>query len=162
MIRKIQSIQLYWFHACLNKLTWCLVQNMIKHYLRSQMSLGLNLWFKMAQTHLVVVALAQHTHIAMSLSCIIIVALHLLCSSLFDGICPLLVDVVPTASSMTPMKNYTIFRSAKQAKPPCSFRYNPTLSLLLSFTALGQQRFNCYMLRSWTLFLCMTCHCHSK
>ena len=31
-------------------------------------------------------------------------------------------------------------------KPPCSFRYNPTLSLLLSFIALGQQRFNCYFL----------------
>ena len=37
MIRKIQSIHLYCFHACLNKLTCCLVQNMIKHYLRSQM-----------------------------------------------------------------------------------------------------------------------------
>ena len=34
-----------------------------------------------------------------------------------------------------------IFRSARQAKPPCSFRYNPTLSLLLSFNALGQHRF---------------------
>src|SRR4051812_18144153 len=33
-------------------------------------------------------------------------------------------------SSVTPMKNYIIFRSARQAKPPCSFRYNPTLSLL--------------------------------
>ena len=40
MIRKIQSIHLYWFHACLNKLTCCLVQNMIKHYLRSQVSLN--------------------------------------------------------------------------------------------------------------------------
>ena len=39
MIRKIQSIHLYCFHACLNKLTCCLVQNMIKHYLRSQMCL---------------------------------------------------------------------------------------------------------------------------
>src|SRR5215216_554664 len=39
MIRKIQSFHLYWFHACLNMLTCCLVQNMIKHYLRSHMSL---------------------------------------------------------------------------------------------------------------------------
>ena len=76
-----------------------------------------------------------------------IVALHWLCSSLFAGICPLSIDVVPTTSSMTLMKNYTIFKSARQAKTPCSFRYNPTLSLRLSFTALGQQRFNCYMLR---------------
>ena len=46
---------------------------------------------------------------------------------------------------MTPMKNYTIFRSARQAKTPCSFWYNPTLSLLLSFTALEKQRFNRYI-----------------
>ena len=32
------------------------------------------------------------------------------------------------------------------SKPPCSFRYNPTLSLLLSFITLGQQRFNCYFM----------------
>ena len=31
--------------------------------------------------------------------------------------------------------------------PLCSFRYKPTLSLLLSFTALGQQRHICYLLR---------------
>ena len=49
------------------------------------------------------------------------------------------------------------------SKPPCSFRYNPTLSLLLSFIALGQQRFNYYfMLRQLNPFLCMACHCHSK
>ena len=30
------------------------------------------------------------------------------------------------------------------SKPPCSFWYNPTLSLLLSVIALGQQRFICY------------------
>ena len=62
-----------------------------------------------------------------------IVALHWLCSSLFAGVCPLLVDDVPTMSSMTPMKNYIIFRSARQAKPPCSFRYNPTLSPALFY-----------------------------
>ena len=55
---------------------------------------------------------------------------------------------VPTMRLMTPMKSYTIFRSDRQAKPPCSFRYNPTLSLPLSFTALGQQRFICYLLWS--------------
>ena len=38
------------------------------------------------------------------------------------------------------------YHSIRQAKPSCSFRYNPTLSFLLSFTALGQQWFNCYML----------------
>ena len=41
MIRKIQSIHLYWFHACLNKLTCCLSQNKIKHLKGSFMSLKL-------------------------------------------------------------------------------------------------------------------------
>ena len=28
---------------------------------------------------------------------------------------------IPRMSSMTPIKSYNIFRSARQAKPPCSF-----------------------------------------
>ena len=113
----------------------------------SHMEFELNLGFKPTPFNLLLVALAQSTaychvmimhHIVHCIDCV---------SSLFVGICPLSVDDVPTMRSMTPMKNYTIFRSARQAKPPCSFRYNPTLSLLLSFTALGQQWFNCYMLR---------------
>ena len=47
-----------------------------------------------------------------------IVALHWLCSFSVAGVCPLLIDVVPTMWSMTPMKSYTIFRSARQAKTP--------------------------------------------
>ena len=34
------------------------------------------------------------------------------------GVCPLSVDDVPTMSLMAPMKSYTIFRSARQEKPP--------------------------------------------
>ena len=41
MIRKIQSIHLYWFHACLNKLTYCLLQNKLKHLKWPHMSLKL-------------------------------------------------------------------------------------------------------------------------
>ena len=77
-------------------------------------------------------------------------------SPLFVGVCPISVDDVPTMSSMTPMKNYTIFRSARQAKPPCSFRYNPTLSLLLSFIALGQfSTLICHIIHS--LVHCIDC-----
>ena len=147
MIRKIQSIHLYWCHACLNKLTCCLVQNMIKDYLRSQVSLNFE-------------SLVQNSSNPSGCSCIspthsychVMIMHHIV--HFIDRVfflccrcCPLLIDVVPTTRSMSPMKNYTIFRSARQAKPPCSFRYNPTLSLLLSFTALGQQRFSYYMLR---------------
>ena len=39
MIRKIQSIHLYYFHAWLNKLTWCLMQNKVKHFKGPCMSL---------------------------------------------------------------------------------------------------------------------------
>ena len=81
----------------------------------------------------------------MSWSCIILCIALILFSSSVAGICPLSIDVLPTMSSMTPMKSYIIFRSASQAKPPCSFRYNPTLLLLLSFTTLGQQRFICLL-----------------
>src|SRR3954471_9167268 len=110
-------------------------------------SLNLNFVFKPTSFNLLLVALAQNTfilpchsmhHIVHCIDCV---------SFSVAGVCPLSIDVVSTMRSMTPMKSYIIFRSARQAKPPCSFRYNPTLSLLLSFIALGQQRFNCYMLR---------------
>ena len=147
MIRKIQSIHLYWFHACLSKLTCCLLQSKIKHFKGPFMSLKLESLVQNGSNPSGCSCISQTHSYCHVLACIIIVALHWLCSPLFAGICPLSVDDVSMMSSMTPMKNYTIFRSARQAKPPCSFRYNPTLSLLLSFTALGQQRFNCYMLR---------------
>ena len=110
-------------------------------------SLNLNLGFKPTSFNPLLVALAQTTSYCHVMLMHHIVALHWLCSFSVAGVCPLSVDVVSTMSSMTPMKSYTIFRSARQANPPCSFRYNPTLSLLLSFTTLGQQRHICYLLR---------------
>ena len=107
-------------------------------------SLNLNLGFNPTSFNLLLVALAQTTAY-----CHVMIMHHIVhcidcASSLFVGVCPLPVRRVPTMWSMTPMKKYTIFRSARQAKTPCSFWYNPTLSLLLSFTPLGQQRFICY------------------
>ena len=124
-----------------------LYNNLNKWHLKCLMwSLNLNLGFKPTSFNLLLDALAQiiaYCHVMImhhTVHCIDCV------SSLFVGVCSLRIDDVPTMRSMTPMKNYTIFRSARQAKPPCSFRYNPTLSLLLSFTTLGQQHFNCYLL----------------
>ena len=143
MIRKIQSIHLYWFHACLKKLTCCLVQNMIKHYLRSQMSLNFE-------------SLIQNSSNPSGCSCTsstqgychVMIMHHIVhcIDRVFFLCCRCLSPLSKRGSndySMTPMKNYTIFRSARQAQPPCSLRYKPTLSLLLSFTALGQERFIC-------------------
>ena len=90
------------------------------------------------------------------------VALHWLCPSLFAGNRPLSVADAPMTWSMTPMKNYNIFRSARQAKTPCSIRYNPILSLLLSSPALGQSIQLLHAAVVEPPFLCMTCHCHSK
>ena len=107
----------------------------------------MNPWFIWTSFKLLLAALAQLTSYCHVMIMHHIVALHWLYSFC---VCRWLFPPDRRGSddwSMTPMKNYIIFRSARQEKPPCSFRYNPTLSLLLSFTALGQQRFNCYMLR---------------
>ena len=116
------------------------------HYLRSQMSLNFESLVQnsskpsgcscISPTHSFYHVMIMH-HIVHCIDCV---------SFSVAGICTLLIDVVSKMSSMTPMKSNNIFRSARQAKPPCSFRYNPTLSLLLSFTALGQQRFIYYLL----------------
>ena len=119
----------------------------------SKWHLNFHLWswiwiFDSNQLHLIWLldALAQITSYCHVMIMHHIVTLHWLCSFSVAGVCPLSVDVVSTMSSMTPMMSYTIFRSARQAKTPCLFRYNPTVLLLLSFTALGQQRFICYLL----------------
>ena len=92
------------------------------------LGLYLNLWFKPTTFNLLLEALAQITAYWHVISCIILwialIVFLLGCRWLFS-----LDRRVPTMSSMTPMKSYTIFRSAGQAKPPCSFWYNPTLSL---------------------------------
>ena len=141
------------FSCMLEQLMTTVKDNSIKWHLNNHMCcLYLNLGFKPTSFNLVLVALAQTTACCHVIIMHHIVALHWLCFLSIAGNCSLSVDVVPTMSSMTPMKSYINFRSARQAKPPCSFRYNPTLSLLLSFTALGQQRFNCYMLRELNPF----------
>ena len=79
------------------------------------------------------------------------------------GICPLSVDVVSTMSSMTPMKNYIIFKTARQAKTP--------LFIPIQTHSLAPALFYCIKTTTMQLlhatvaeplFLCMTCHCHSK
>ena len=144
MIRKIQSIHLYYFHAWLNKLTWCLMQNKEKHFKGPCWVWNLNLWFKLVQTLLVLVALAQHTHIAMFHACIIL--LHIVWWWLCIG-------VLAAGSASEEYRDYPNEEPYQCIKPSgkqptiWSYRYNPMFSLLLSFNALGQQRFICYLLR---------------
>ena len=144
MIRKIQSIHLYYFHAWSNKLNWCFKQNKKRHFKRPYLNLEFNLWFKFAQTLLALVALAQHTHIAMFHACIIL--LHIVwwcCVSMSFA----------TGSASEEYRDYPneepyqcIEPSGKQPTI-WSYRYNPMFSLLLSFTALRQRDSNCCVLR---------------
>ena len=109
-------------------------------------SWNLNHVSKQTSFKLLLVALAQITAYCHVMIMHHILALHWLCSFLVAGVCPLSVDMCRWRERWHRLSVF-LFRSVRQAKPPCSFRYNPTLSLLLSFTALVQQRFNCYMLR---------------
>ena len=68
-------------------------------------------------------------------------------SFVFSGGCSLLVDDVSDDVMNDTDEELYYLQKCQASKPPCSFQYNPTLSLLLSFTALGQQQFNGYVLR---------------
>ena len=85
-------------------------------------SLNLNLWFKPTSFKLLLVSLTKITTCFHNMIMHHIVALHSLYFLSVAGNCSPSVDVVPTRRSMIPMKNCTVFRSARQAKPPCSFR----------------------------------------
>ena len=132
MIRKIQSIHLYRFHACLNKLTCCLVQNMIKHYLRSQMCLNFE-------------SLVQNSSNPSGCSCIspthsfyhVMIMHHIVhCIDCVLSLCCRYLSPLDSHDSDDEFddtdEELQYLQKCQASKPPCSFRYNPTLSLLLS------------------------------
>ena len=66
----------------------------------------------------------------------------------FVGGCSLLVDdVSDDVIDDTDEELYYLLKSARQAKPPCSSDTIPLSHSCSLTTALGQQRFNCYMLQ---------------
>ena len=144
MIRKIQSIHLYYFHAWSNKLNWCFKQNKEKHFKRPYLNLEFESLIQICSNPSGLVALAQHTHIAMFHACIIL--LHIVWWWLCIG-------VLAAGSASEEYRDYPneepyqcIEPSGKQPTI-WSYRYNPMFSLLLSFTALGQRVSNCCVLR---------------
>ena len=162
IIRKIQSIHLYWFHACLNKLTCCLVQDMIRQYLRSQMSFNFEPLVQMAQTHLVVVALAQHTHFTMSWSCITLCIALIVFLTLLSVLSPLDKrgfddEIVDTDEELYYLQKYQASKNPllipiqSHSLAPALFYYIRTTTIQLLIVAVVEP-----------LILCMTCHCHSK
>ena len=112
------------------------------------LEMRLNLWFKWISPKWLLAALAKtasHLH-AMIMHHIVAYACVLIVGTvLLDRSCSEECSRVPVCGAVPPCW------STRQANPPCSFRYNPTLLLLLSFIALGQQWFNCYFCcGSWT------------
>ena len=65
----------------------------------------------------------------------------------FVGGCSLLVDDVSDDVIDDTDEEIYYLQKCQASKTPLFIPIHPTLSLLLSFTALGQHRFNCYMLR---------------
>ena len=120
----------------------------IKWHLNNHIwSLNLNLWFKPTSFNCVASCISSinsilpcHDHASYCRIALIVFSLVCRCLSPLSR-------RVPTMWPMTLMKTEYHLQKGQASKPHWPFRYNPTLSLLLSFTALGQQRFNCYMLR---------------
>ena len=111
MIRKIQSIHLYWFHACLSKLTYCLLQNKIKHFKGPVMSLKLE-------------SLVQNSSNPSGLSCISPIHSFLPCLMHASYCCILLVmfvyrcslqQVLPPRSTTITLTKNNISASTHQA-----------------------------------------------
>ena len=111
--------------CCLSRIKKCTI------WIHS-LNLNLNLEFKSTQTFLLLVALAQLTSY-----CHVMIMHHIVhcidCVPFYvAGICPLSIDVIQMMWSLTLMKTQCYLQKCQASITPCSFRYNPTLSLLLS------------------------------
>ena len=144
MIRKIQSIHLYYFHAWSNKLNWCFKQNKDKHLKRPCLSLKFESLIQICSNPSGFSCISQHTHIAMFHACIILLHIVWWC---------LCIDVLATGSAPEEYRDYPNEESYPCIEPSgkqttiWSYRYNPMFSLLLSFSALRQHVSNCCVLR---------------
>ena len=119
MIRKIQSIHPYHFHACSNNLNLLFRTNQMNGIWI--ITYVVWIWtFGSKQLHLIwlLAALGQITSYCHVTFMQHIVALHWLCYLLFVGICSLSVDVVPTLWSLTPMKSYYYLQKCQASKTP--------------------------------------------
>ena len=115
MIRKIQSIHLYYFHACLNKLICCLVQNMIKHYLRSQMCLEFESLVQIGSNPSGLSCISP-THSFCHVSCMHHIVAY--CLVMFVYRCSLRQVLPPRSIVITPTKNNTSAPTHKASNQP--------------------------------------------
>ena len=102
MIRKIQSIHLYWFHACLSKLTYYLLQNKIKHFKGPFMSLKLESLIQNGSNPSGLSCISP-THPSCHVSCMHHIVAY--CLVMFVYRCPLRQDLSPRSTVITLTKN---------------------------------------------------------
>ena len=147
MIRKIQSIHLYWFHACINNLTLMFSSKHDKALFKFIIWVWDWTFGSKWPKPICCSCISQNTFILPCLSmhhncCLALIVFFLVCRWLS----PLDRRGSDDEFDDTNEEQYYL-QKCQSSKTPCSFQYNPTLLLLLSFTALGQQRFICYLLR---------------
>ena len=144
MIRKIQSIHLYYFHAWSNKLNWCFNQNKKRHFKRPYLNLKFESLIQICSNPTGFSCISP-THSYCHVPCmhhIVAYCLVMLCTG-----------VLAAGSASEEYRDYPNEESypcnEPSGKQPTiwSYRYNPMFSLLLSFTALRQRDSNCCVLR---------------
>ena len=110
-------------------------------------SLNLNFIFKPTSFNLLLVALAQTTAYCHVTFMHHIVALHWSCFFCVCRCCSPSVDVVPMMWSLTLMKPQYYLQKCQASKTPLFIPIQTHSLTLLSFTALGQERHICYLMR---------------
>ena len=159
MIRKIQSIHLYWFHAYLSKLTWCLVQNKIKHLEGPCMSLKLESLIQNGSNPSGFSCISP-THSYCHVSCMHHIVAHCLVMAMYR--CSLR-QVLPPRSTVITLAKNRIRASIRQASNPLIISIQTHLLACALIYCIKTTRFKllCVAVVEPT-FLCMTCHCHGN
>ena len=125
MIRKIQSIHLYYFHAWSNKLNWCFKQNKEKHFKRPYLNLKFESLIQICSNPSVLSCISP-IHSFCHVSCMHHIVAY--CLVMFVYLCSLRQVLPPRSTVITLTKNH-ISASNHQAsnqpfdhidKIPCS------------------------------------------
>ena len=131
MIRKIQSIHLYWFHACLNKLIFCLVQNKIKHLKGPLMSMKLESLVQNSSNPSDCSCISP-THSFCHVSCMHHIVAHCLVMVVYR--CPLRQVLPPRSTVITLTKNRISSSNHQASNQP--FDHIDTIPCSRSFSLL--------------------------
>ena len=148
------------FHAWLNKLTWCLMQNKEKHFKRPCLSLKFE-------------SLIQICSNPSVLSCIspIHSFCHVSCMHHIVAYCHVMIVFCGVFRGRFCLRGY--FRVSNWRAVPYYYSIRQAAPLIISIQSHVLASALIYCIKtttfqttvccgSWTLILCMTCHCHSN